>query len=122
MRKAYRQFMPGATNVILICSSHVEDAEDFATALLGSHIERWDAHPPQGRRVAHGRDADGFWHGIPVGLREEANRRVWQWEEIARQGARVEVQETLRERTEAIRVRRERERAAARGDTIGVSR
>ena len=63
MRKAYRQFMPGATNVILICSSHVEDAEDFATALLGSHIERWDAHPPQGRRVAHGRDADGFWHG-----------------------------------------------------------
>ena len=63
MRKAYRQFMPGATNVILICSSHVEDAEDFATALLGSHIERWDAQPPQGRRVAHGRDADGFWHG-----------------------------------------------------------
>ena len=63
MRKAYQQFMPGATNVILICSSHVEDAEDFATALLGSHIERWDAQPPRGRRVAHGRDADGFWNG-----------------------------------------------------------
>ncbi len=63
MRKAYQQFMPGATNVILICSSHVDDAEDFATALLGTHIERWDAQPPRGRRVAHGRDADGFWHG-----------------------------------------------------------
>ncbi len=63
MRKAYQQFMPRATNVILICSSHVEDAEDFATALLGTHIERWDTQPPRGRRVAHGRDADGFWHG-----------------------------------------------------------
>jgi len=29
--------------------------------LLGSHIERWDAFPPRGRRVAHGRAADGFW-------------------------------------------------------------
>ncbi|MHC4963855.1 MAG: hypothetical protein ACYTGE_02995 [Planctomycetota bacterium] len=63
MRKAYQQFMPGAANVILVCSSHVEDADDFGNALLGSHIERWDAHPPRGRRVAHGRDADGFWHG-----------------------------------------------------------
>ena len=63
MRKAYSQFMPGAVNVILICSSCVEDLEDFVTALLGSHIERWDAVPPQGRRVAHGRDSDGFWHG-----------------------------------------------------------
>lgn len=63
MRKAYQQFMPKATNVILICSSHVEDAEDFATALLGSHIERWDTQPPRGRRVAHGRDTDGFWYG-----------------------------------------------------------
>lgn len=63
LRKAYQQFMPGATNVILIGSSHVEDAEDFSNALLGSHIERWDTHPPRGQRVAHGRDADGFWYG-----------------------------------------------------------
>ncbi len=63
MRKAYRQFMPGQTNVILICSAHVEDLDDIGTALLGSHIERWDAAPPRGRRVAHGRDTDGFWHG-----------------------------------------------------------
>lgn len=62
MKRAYQQFMPKATNVILICSSLGEDAEDFETALLGSHVERWDAHPPRGRRIAHGRDADGFWH------------------------------------------------------------
>ena len=63
VRKAYQQFMPGATNVILIGSLPREDVEDFATALLGSHIERWDTLPPRGRRIAHGRDADGFWHG-----------------------------------------------------------
>ena len=58
--------MPGATNVILICTSQVEDVDDFGNALLGSHIERWDATPPRGRRVAHGRDADGFWYGRRV--------------------------------------------------------
>jgi hypothetical protein len=63
MRKAYHQFMPGATNVILVCSSDEADAEDFTNALLGSHIERWDEKPPEGKRVAHGRDSDGFWYG-----------------------------------------------------------
>lgn len=62
MRKAYQQFMPGATNIIIIYSLHQEDKVDFETALLGSHIERWDTHPPRGRRVAHGRADDGFWH------------------------------------------------------------
>jgi hypothetical protein len=61
MRKAYRQFMPRAVNVILIGTSHREDVDDFETALLGMHIERWDTFPPRGRRIAHGRDADGFW-------------------------------------------------------------
>ncbi|UCD76874.1 MAG: hypothetical protein JSV91_08085 [Phycisphaerales bacterium] len=63
MRKAYQQFMPSATNVILICTSHADDADDFETALLGSHVERWDKFPPRGRRIAHGRAADGFWSG-----------------------------------------------------------
>ena len=63
MRKAYSQFMPGAVNVILIGTSHEQDTDDFATALLGSHIERWDTPAPQGRRVAHGRDSDGVWSG-----------------------------------------------------------
>jgi hypothetical protein len=63
LKRAYRQFMPRATNVILICSSHADDDEDFQNALLGSHVERWDAFPPRGRRIAHGRAADGFWQG-----------------------------------------------------------
>lgn len=63
MKKAYEQFMPKASNVILICSSFEEDVDDFESALLGQHIERWDTHPPRGRRIAHGRAEDGFWDG-----------------------------------------------------------
>lgn len=61
MHRAHQQFMPKAVNVILICSGHDDDVVDFESALLGSHIERWDAFPPRGRRVAHGRALDGFW-------------------------------------------------------------
>ena len=63
LRRAHRQFMPKATNVIIVCSTHLSDRADLESALLGSHIERWDAYPPQGRRVAHGRAEDGFWSG-----------------------------------------------------------
>lgn len=45
----------------------------------------------------------------PPGQREY----MWQWNEIARQGAQAAVQESVRERLEAIRARRDRERAAA---------
>lgn len=62
LQRAYLQFMPRATNVIMLCSSNKEDDSDFENALLGSHIERWDTFPPRGRRVAHGRAEDGFWH------------------------------------------------------------
>lgn len=62
MRRAARQFMPGATNVVLICGEDNSHITDFESALLGSHVERWDRFPPQGSRIAHGRDADGFWH------------------------------------------------------------
>jgi hypothetical protein len=61
MHRAHQQFMPKAVNVLLICGGHEDDMMDFESALLGSHIERWDAFPPRGRRVAHGRAADGFW-------------------------------------------------------------
>jgi hypothetical protein len=61
LQRAYRQFMPKAVNVILICTAHPEDRDDFESALLGTHIERWDAFPPRGQRVAYGRDVDGFW-------------------------------------------------------------
>jgi hypothetical protein len=61
--RAHEQFMPGETNVIMICSGHGDDVIDFESALLGTHIERWDQFPPRGRRIAHGRAADGFWSG-----------------------------------------------------------
>jgi hypothetical protein len=61
--RAHEQFMPGETNVIMICSGHEDDVIDFESALLGTHIERWDQFPPRGRRIAHGRAADGFWSG-----------------------------------------------------------
>ncbi|MCH7601221.1 MAG: hypothetical protein IIB54_00500 [Planctomycetes bacterium] len=63
LKKAYEQFMPKALNLILICSSFEEDVDDFESALLGEHIERWDTFPPRGRRIAHGRAEDGFWEG-----------------------------------------------------------
>jgi hypothetical protein len=43
-----------------------------------------------------------------------ARERAWQWDEISRQGAAVAVQQTVKERMEAIRERRDRERAAER--------
>lgn len=61
LRRGYKQFMPRAVNVVVIASGSVEDVDDFDMALLGSHVERWDRHPPRGRRIAHGRAADGFW-------------------------------------------------------------
>ncbi len=63
-----------------------------------------------------------FAFDAPYGQRDF----MWQWNEIARQGAQAAVQETVRERLEAIRARRDaeraRERATQRPDTAGNSR
>jgi hypothetical protein len=62
LRKAFSQFMPRHENLIVVCgSSGVIDA--FATALLGSQMERWDKRPRAGELVAYGRGGDGFWAG-----------------------------------------------------------
>jgi hypothetical protein len=50
----------------------------------------------------------------------EARERAWQWAEITRQGQSIAVQQTVRDRMEAIRARRDAERAAQRGDTASV--
>ncbi|MEE3001124.1 MAG: hypothetical protein VX908_00345 [Planctomycetota bacterium] len=63
LSRAHRQFMPRATNIIVIASAGINDATDVETALLGSHEERWDVHPARGRRIAYGRADDGFWSG-----------------------------------------------------------
>jgi hypothetical protein len=62
LRKAFAQFMPRSENVIVVCGS-TGGFEAFATALLGSHIERWDRRPKPGELVAYGRGGDGFWSG-----------------------------------------------------------
>lgn len=62
LRKAFTQFMPRAENLIAVCGS-AGGIEAFATALLGSHIERWDKRPRVGELVAYGRGGDGFWSG-----------------------------------------------------------
>ncbi len=62
LQRAHEQFMPRSVNVVMLASDHDDDVIDFEAALLGSHIERWDQFPPRGKRIAHGRAADGFWH------------------------------------------------------------
>lgn len=62
LRKACSQFMPRGENVIVVCGNHI-GFEAFATALLGSRIERWDRRPRLGSYIAYGRGGDGFWAG-----------------------------------------------------------
>lgn len=92
LRRAHRQFMPRATNVMLIGSSHADDVKDFESALLGSHVERWDAFPPQGRRIAHGRAGDGFWHG-----RRHSDSEAAGWFLLAPDAAGIDVSLRVRE-------------------------
>ncbi len=74
LRRAAKQFMPRATNVVLVAIGAAADREVVREALLGSHEERWDAFPPRGARVALGRAEDGFWSG-----RRNADSRVAGW-------------------------------------------
>ncbi len=62
LARAYQQFMPRAENLIMLGTTHPNDLRTFESALLGEHIERWDRFPARGRRIAYGRDEDGFWH------------------------------------------------------------
>lgn len=58
-----------------------------------------------------------FDFGVTPSERAEVNRRLDQWEAIERQGRRMEIRDSWRARSEAIRERRDRERAA--GDSTG---
>jgi hypothetical protein len=57
-----------------------------------------------------------FEFGVTPGNREEVNQRLYEFEEITRQGRQMEVQDSWRARSEAIRARRDRERSG--GDSI----
>ena len=73
LRKAFTQFMPRGENIIVVCGSSGA-VEAFATALLGSNIERWDKRPLVGELVAYGRGGDGFWSGA---MRNQSRMAVY---------------------------------------------
>ena len=60
-----------------------------------------------------------FGFGVSNARREEVAALMWQWDELIRQGVRMELIESWEERQEAIRRRRDGEREA-RADTGGV--
>lgn len=62
-----------------------------------------------------------FDFGVTPGNRAEVNQRLYEFEEIQRQGRQMEIRDSWRARSEAIRARRDRERTS--GDTVrGPSR
>ena len=76
LQRAQKQFMPKEANIILVCTPHQLGANEVESALLGSHIERWDEYPAKGSRVAHGRSEDGFWnHNVMA----ESQLAGWFW-------------------------------------------
>jgi hypothetical protein len=90
----------------------------------------WTFRDGQGGRwgVADGRIYLGdialplpFEFGVPVGKRDEYARRIWEFDEIARQSQQYLIDQNWKERAEAIRQRRDRERAAAAArDTLRI--
>ncbi len=76
LNRAHQQFMPKEVNLILVCTSDVKGADEVESALLGGHVERWDAHPQKGKRVAHGRADDGFWQS---NQKTESQLAGWFW-------------------------------------------
>jgi hypothetical protein len=56
LSEAYKQFMPGALNVILVTSSFADDIKDFESALLGDTYEDYTVTPYKKARTNN-----GFW-------------------------------------------------------------
>ena len=76
LQRANKQFMPKETNIILVCTPNIEGSDSVETALLGSHVERWDEHPAKGSRVALGRSDDAFWQSNQMA---ESQLAGWFW-------------------------------------------
>ena len=117
---------------LLIASALARWSDSAATSLAAEAAAMdWTFRDKEGKRwgVSPGKIHLGdltlplpFGFGTVVGKREEVNERLWQWDEIYRQGVRAEVNESWRERAEAIRRRRDRERATLQPDTSRVPR
>ena len=117
----------------ILIASALERWNDAAAAALAAEAAAmdWTFTDKDGKRwgVSPGKIHLGdltlplpFGFRTPVGKRDEVNDRLWQWDEIMRQGARAEINESWKERAEAIRRRRDRERAEAKPDTTRARR
>jgi hypothetical protein len=105
----------------------VEWADSLAAAQAAeSRLTDWTYTDSDGKRwgVADGKIYLGdvvlpgtHLFGVPVGKRDEVAQWQWQWDEIMRQTVRYDILESWRDRQEAIRDRRDRERAEALPDT-----
>ncbi|RLS66890.1 MAG: hypothetical protein DWH97_02795 [Planctomycetota bacterium] len=89
LRKAFSQFMPRSENLFVVCGSS-GGIEPFATALLGSNIERWDKRPRAGELIAYGRGGDGFWAGS---MRNQSRMAVY-WPLVPGAGPLLFLRET----------------------------
>ena len=108
----------------------VDWADSLAAAqATEARLTDWTYTDSEGRRwgVADGKIYLGdvvlpgtHMFGVPVGKRDEVAQRQWQWDEILRQSARYDVEESWSARQEAIRERRDLERAEALPDTTGL--
>jgi hypothetical protein len=105
----------------------VEWADSLAAAQAAeSRLTDWTYTDDEGKRwgVADGKIYLGdvvlpgtHMFGVPVGKRDEVAQRKWQWDEIMRQSVRYDILESWSERQEAIRERRDLERAEMEPDT-----
>lgn len=115
-------------------SGRIAEWQDSVAAAVAQQraLTDWTKTDSQGRKwgISEGKLHLGditlplpFSFGTAVGRRDEVNRRLWEWEEIQRQSVTGEQRDSWKERAQAIRERRDRERAARpRPDTSGVRR
>jgi hypothetical protein len=107
-----------------------QDSLSMAAAAEGA-LTDWTRTDSQGRKwgISEGKLHLGdvtlplpFSFGMAVGRRDEFRRNAWIWDEIERGKATGERRDSWKERAQAIRERRDRERAQTKPDTSGVRR
>ena len=107
-----------------------QDSLSIAAAAEGA-LTDWTKTDSQGRKwgISEGKLHLGdvtlplpFSFGMAVGRRDEFRRKAWEWDEIERGKATGELRDSWKARAQAIRERRDRERAQVKPDTSGVRR
>ncbi len=126
--RALGELTPAQREEILVAGRLQEWYDSVAVAEEAERaLTDWTITTDDGKRwgVADGRLYLGdfsipapFEFGVTPGRREEVADRMYQFEEINRQARQFEIRGSWRERSEAIRERRDRERAA--GDSARV--